>query len=230
MSGPANYDYEPPSPKFHRNGSHILPQGYRGLANSHKKGTSSGTSNFCCLSGAVITVRSLGWTKKEGWGPCKDLDPSGAQRRFHRTPDLLVQHYLLTFLVRPALRGRLRARALVEHVKALVEHEPVVAVAITVYVVLVAVLGIDEIEAKAGEDPVSTWAAVERVVAIISVESVSTGATRELVGCAPADEQVARAEAQEGVLTHVVPVGAEELVGLVVADAQRRQGQPRGEG
>src|SRR3712207_2306880 len=123
VTGPANYDYEPPSSKFHRNGSHFLPQGYRGLANSHKKGTSSGTSSFCCLSGAVITVRSLGWTKKEGRGPCKDLDPSGAQRRFHRTPDLLVQHYLLTFPIRPGLRGRLRARALVE-------HEPVVAVAI----------------------------------------------------------------------------------------------------
>jgi hypothetical protein len=37
VTGPANYDYGPPSPKFHRNGSHILPQGYRGLANSHKK-------------------------------------------------------------------------------------------------------------------------------------------------------------------------------------------------
>jgi hypothetical protein len=65
-------------------------------------------------------------------------------------------------------------------------------VAITVNVVLVAVLGVDEIEAKAGEDPVSTRVVVEGVVAIISVESVWTGATRELVGCAPADEQVAR--------------------------------------
>ncbi len=148
------------------------------------------------------------------------------ERRLHRTPDPLVNYYLLVILDIPALRGRLRARALVEHVQALIEHEPVVTVAITVNLVFVAVLGVDEIEAKAGEDPVSPRAAVEGVVALISVESVWTGATRELVGCAPADEQVARAEAQEGVLTHIVSVGAEELVGLVVAEAQRRQGHP----
>jgi hypothetical protein len=141
----------------------------------------------------VPSSRSDRWVgPKKGAGPCKDPDPSGAERRLHRTPDVLVHYYLLVILDIPALRGRLRARALVEYVQALIEHEPVVTVAITVNVVFVAVLGVDEIEAKAGEDPVSTRAAVAGVVAIISVESVWTGAARELVGCAPADEQVAR--------------------------------------
>ena len=32
MTGPANHDYEPPSQKFHRNGSHILTLDLRGPA------------------------------------------------------------------------------------------------------------------------------------------------------------------------------------------------------
>ncbi|MDQ3913653.1 MAG: hypothetical protein M3305_18160 [Actinomycetota bacterium] len=165
-----------------------------------------------------------------GRDPFKDPGPPDAQRRFHRTPGLLVHHYLFVILDSLALRGRLRARATVEHVQALVEHEPVVAIAITVYVILEAVLGVDEIEAQTGEDPVATRAAVEGIVAVIPVEAVGAKAARELVGGAPPDEQVARAEAQDGVLTHVVTEGAEELVGLVVADAQRRKGHPCGEG
>ena len=42
-------------------------------------------------------------------------------------------HYQLLFRGHPALRSRHRSRAIVEHVQALVEHDPVVAVPITVF-------------------------------------------------------------------------------------------------
>ena len=134
-------------------------------------GTSSSSSRFRRLLGCHPGLIA-GSGERRGPGPCKDPGP-------------LVHRHLLAILDRPGLGGRLRTRATVEHVQALVEHEPVVAVAITVYVVFVAVLGIDEIEAPASEDPVATRAAVEGVVAVIPVEAV------------------ARAEAQEGVLLDI---------------------------
>jgi hypothetical protein len=78
-------------------------------------------------------------------------------------------HHPLAFLDCPALRGRLRARATVEHVQAFVGYDPVVALTITVYVVPVAILGIDEIEAHTCEDPVATRTSVEGAVPVKAV-------------------------------------------------------------